>query len=66
VVSGDNRASLHLLARLGLTFRHASGALEADAAYHLLDPPRVDRPAVVRLALAARDGTPDGPGPLAA
>jgi L-amino acid N-acyltransferase YncA len=55
VVSPSNRASLHLLGRVGLSFRHASGVVEADSTYQLLDPPRVDRPAVVRLACAQRE-----------
>ena len=57
VVSPSNRASMQLLAKVGLSFRHASGVLEADSPYHLLEPPRVDRATVVRLAsLAQRRG----------
>ncbi|RYP83512.1 GNAT family N-acetyltransferase [Nocardioides guangzhouensis] len=50
VVAGSNRASVHLLGRVGLSFRPASGTLEADSPFHLLTPARVDRAAVVRLA----------------
>ena len=51
VASGSNRASVHLLSQVGVFFRPAGGALEADSAYHLMVPPRVDRATVVRLAL---------------
>jgi GNAT superfamily N-acetyltransferase len=49
----SNLRSRRLLAQLGLRLRPADGLLEADGALRLLDPPRVDRPAVVRLAMAS-------------
>ena len=42
-----------LLSRVGLTLRPDDGLLEGDSLFHLLDPPRVDRPAVLRLAFSA-------------
>jgi GNAT superfamily N-acetyltransferase len=47
----SNHRSLRLLAQIGLRLRPSDGLLEGEAPLRLLDPPRVDRPAVVRLAL---------------
>jgi RimJ/RimL family protein N-acetyltransferase len=55
----SNKPSLHLLQRIGLSFQASSGTLEGSGPLRLLDPARVDRPAVVRLALAAAAG-PNG------
>jgi len=52
---GTNRRSQRLLSRIGVTLRPSGGMLEGDSLFHLLDPARVDRPAVLRLALAAPD-----------
>ena len=49
----SNKRSTRLLERVGLTFRADQGTLEGTGRLRLLDPPRVDRPAVVRLAAAA-------------
>jgi RimJ/RimL family protein N-acetyltransferase len=56
----SNRASLRLLERVGLSFRSSLGTLEGEGPLRLLDPPRVDRPAVVRLAMAAAESGPFG------
>jgi GNAT superfamily N-acetyltransferase len=50
---GSNVRSRHLLTQIGLTLHPAKGLLEADSPFHLLDPPRVDRPAVLRLTAEA-------------
>jgi len=55
----SNKASLLLLERIGLSFRPAGGQLEGLGELRLLDPPRIDRPAVARLALAVSAG-PNG------
>ena len=52
-VLGTNRRSQLLLSRVGLTLRPDDGLLEGDSLFHLLDPPRVDRPVVLRLAFSA-------------
>jgi GNAT superfamily N-acetyltransferase len=49
----SNRRSRRLLAQVGLRLRPADGLLEAEGPLRLLDPPRVDRPAVVRVAMAS-------------
>ena len=46
----DNRASLRLLSRVGIPMSFEDGVLEGSAPLRLLDPPRVDRRAVVELA----------------
>lgn len=48
-----NEPSLRLLARVGLAFRVEDGLLEGSGRLRLLASPRVDRPAVARIALAA-------------
>lgn len=48
----SNTASRRLLARIGLQTRMVDGLLEAEGPLRLLDPPVVDRRAVVRLACA--------------
>jgi GNAT superfamily N-acetyltransferase len=48
-----NAPSLRLLERVGLTFRVEDGLLEGSGRLQLLATPRVDRPAVARIALAA-------------
>jgi RimJ/RimL family protein N-acetyltransferase len=48
-----NKPSLRLLEQVGLSFRASAGQLDGRGRLRLLDVPRVDRPAVVRLALAA-------------
>lgn len=48
----SNVASRRLLERIGLTGRLVSGLVEAEGALRLLDPPAVDRGAVLRLACA--------------
>jgi GNAT superfamily N-acetyltransferase len=53
-VLGSNRPSQHLLSRIGLDLRPSDGILEGESLFHLLDRPTVDRPAVLRLAFAAR------------
>jgi RimJ/RimL family protein N-acetyltransferase len=50
----SNKASLRLLKRIGLSFRASAGQLDGVGELRLLDPPRVDRPTVARLALAAQ------------
>jgi GNAT superfamily N-acetyltransferase len=47
----SNHRSRLLLTRIGLQLRPVDGVLEAEGPLRLLDRPRVDRPAVVRLAL---------------
>lgn len=51
-VLGTNRRSQHLLSRVGLSLRPSDGILEGESLFHLIDPPRIDRPAVLRLALS--------------
>ena len=46
----SNRRSRRLLSHIGVTLRPSSGILEGDSLFHLLDPAKVDRPAVLRLA----------------
>jgi GNAT superfamily N-acetyltransferase len=58
-VLGSNRRSQHLLSQIGLTLQPGDGFLEGESLFHLLDQARIDRPAVLRLALAA------APPPLA-
>lgn len=53
----SNKASLRLLERIGLAFRASAGQLDGHGGLRLLDPPRIDRPAVARLALAASAGS---------
>jgi GNAT superfamily N-acetyltransferase len=55
----SNAASIRLLEQVGIRLRPCFGVLEGTGDLRLLDPARVDRPAVVRLALAARSG-PNG------
>lgn len=52
----SNAASLRLMEQVGLSFRASFGTLEGSGELRLLDPPRIDRPAVVRLALATATG----------
>lgn len=52
----SNAASLRLLEQIGLSFRATAGELEGHGELRLLDPPRIDRPAVARLALASATG----------
>ena len=54
VRAGHEPASQHLLSRIGLTLQPSDGILEGESLFHLIDRPRVDRPAVLRLAFAAR------------
>lgn len=49
----SNHRSRLLLGRIGLHLRPVDGLLEAEGPLRLLDPPRVDRPAVVRMATAS-------------
>jgi GNAT superfamily N-acetyltransferase len=58
-VLGSNVRSRRLLAGIGLSLTPSKGLLEAHSPFHLLDPPRVDRPAVLRLAADARAGSLD-------
>lgn len=51
-VAPSNVASRRLLERIGLTGRLVSGLVEVEGALQLLDPPAVDRGAVLRLACA--------------
>jgi GNAT superfamily N-acetyltransferase len=51
-VGAQNARSRRLLARVGLEVRGRGAVLEAEAPLVLMDPPRVERPAVLRLALA--------------
>ncbi len=46
----ENRASLRLLSRLGIPMSFVDGVLEGSAPLRLLDPPRINRRAVVELA----------------
>ena len=46
----ENRASLRLLSRLGIPMSFEDGVMEGCAPLRLLDPPRIDRRAVVALA----------------
>jgi GNAT superfamily N-acetyltransferase len=50
-----NEPSLRLLRRLGLDLRSVDGLLEGTGPLRLLDPARVDRAAVVSLALRTTD-----------
>jgi GNAT superfamily N-acetyltransferase len=52
----SNKASVRLLERIGLSFRASAGQLDGHGDLRLLDPPRIDRPAVARLALTAAAG----------
>lgn len=52
-VLASNKVSLLLLRRIGLSFRATAGQLDGTGELRLLDPPRIDRPAVARLGLAA-------------
>ena len=52
-VLGTNLASQQLLSRIGLILHPSDGILEGESLFHLIDRPRVDRPAVLRLAFAA-------------
>ena len=45
----SNHRSLRLFARMGLTLRASGGLLEGEAPLRLLEPPRVDRRAVLHL-----------------
>lgn len=49
-----NTPSLRLVRRIGIALAYEDGVLEGEGDLRLLDPPRVDRAAV--LALARRDG----------
>jgi RimJ/RimL family protein N-acetyltransferase len=49
----SNTASRRLLAKVGATTRWVDGLLEADGPLRLLDPPVVDRSAVLRLVCGA-------------
>jgi len=63
VVLPENLPSQRLLTRIGVPLRPSGPALEGEGPLRLLDPPRVDRAAVVSLAardLEARAG-PDKP-----
>ena len=53
LVHPGNRASLRLLGRVGVHLTVAGGLLEGEGPLRLLDPARVDRPAVVDLASRA-------------
>lgn len=48
----SNTASRRLLAKVGATARHVDGLLEAEGPLRLLDPPVVDRSALLRLLCA--------------
>lgn len=54
-VMPGNQPSLRLLRRMGITLTPVDGLLEGTGALRLLDPARVDRAAVVSLALRATD-----------
>jgi GNAT superfamily N-acetyltransferase len=56
-VHPGNRASIRLLDRLGIQLHHTDGLLEGEGGLRLLDPPRVDRQAVVRAALSTTCGS---------
>jgi len=62
IVLPDNRPSQRLLTKIGVPLLPSGSALEGEAALRLLDPPRVDRAAVVTLATRALDArdAPDG------
>ena len=46
----ENRASLRLLSRLGIPMSFDDGVMEGSAPLRLLDPPRIDRRAVLELS----------------
>ena len=48
----SNAASRRLLTKVGATTRHVDGLLEAEGPLRLLDPPAVDRSALLRLLCA--------------
>jgi RimJ/RimL family protein N-acetyltransferase len=50
-VLGSNRASRHLLRLVGVQLSPGEGMLEADSPFSLMTTARVNRPAVVRVAL---------------
>jgi RimJ/RimL family protein N-acetyltransferase len=52
-VLAENRSSQRLLTRIGVPLRPSGPALEGEGPLRLLDPPRVDRAAVVSLAARA-------------
>ena len=52
----SNAASIRLLEQVGIPLRSSFGVLEGTGDLRLLDPARIDRPSVVRLALAAPTG----------
>lgn len=56
----SNHRSRHLLDLLGVPLRTSDGLLEGEGPLRLMDPPRVDRAAVVRVALAP-PASSDGP-----
>lgn len=57
-----NEPSRRMVARLGVHLALVDGVLEGDGPLRLLDPPRVDRRAVVTLACrVAADDSQDGP-----
>ena len=49
----DNEPSRRLMSRLGIRLRVVDGLVEGEGPLRLLDPPRVDRRAVLALALRA-------------
>lgn len=52
----SNAPSLRLLSKLGIALTASDGVLEGEAALRLLDPPRVDRRAVLALAMRRTTG----------
>lgn len=62
-VLSENRPSQRLLTRIGVPLRPSGPALEGEGPLRLLDPPRVDRAAVVSLAARALDARPEKDGP---
>lgn len=58
-VTPGNAPSQRLLRRLGIQLAMDGGLLEGEGPLRLLDPPRVDRAAVLTLAAHARAGGPE-------
>lgn len=52
-VLASNRRSVHLLQKIGLRLAEGTTVLEGEADLRLMDPPRVNRAALVRVALGS-------------
>jgi GNAT superfamily N-acetyltransferase len=57
-VLASNHRSLHLLEKVGLRLADGATVLEGESDLRLMDPPRIDRAAVIRVAMGTAQ--PDG------